>query len=160
MVYTQRKCKILTNSDANKKVLLDVFKAVRFMMANNAIANDLAPHNWGMLDGHAGIIDYHGLKNYEVNSEGIIKSTYWWHRIVRNLVRYMSAVYCPDKRKKLSNLIEDYSKDSINKISDKSYKFPSSFIKLIEYMHTNKDSASLEKLIKLLDDCIAIIEKL
>jgi len=158
MIYTQRKCKLINNNDVNKNILLTVFKAVKFMFENNFIASDLAPHNWGIIDGKVAIIDYHGLKKYTLDGD-IMKNIRWWLRIVRNLVRYMSLVYCPHKRKDLSLLMRTNTKKSIKKIR-KDSGLPREFLDLIEYMYNNENNASLTKIIEHFDNCIHVIEKL
>jgi hypothetical protein len=158
MVYTQKKCKILTKKMVDRSNILDIFKTVQFMIKNNTIISDIAPHNWGVIDGKTSLIDYHGLTQFRINN-GIIRSAHWWQRIARNLVRYMAIIYVPNLQKELLKHMIKYNKHTIDYLKNES-GLPAEFIKLIEYMYDlNGKNIPQDKVCELFDSCIKIIKK-
>lgn len=155
--YSQKRVQILTNHDINKQVVLDVFKFVKFMLENDTIVSDLAAHNLTVHNGHAVVFDYHGLHRLKVVN-GTIKRSDWWQRIARNLTRFITSLYIPDKRSNFSVLMQDCDDFAIAQLKKQS-SLPPAFVELIEHMYVNKEASSISTICTLLDACIVDINR-
>jgi hypothetical protein len=155
-VYTQKKCKIITSDKINKKVVLDVFRLVQFMLINNVLLTDLAPHNLGIIDKKVVIFDYHGLHRF--TKDGEIKRVDWWRRLVRNLTRFVSAMSSAHKRAEYSLLMQDCNKKVIAKM-ELDPEIPKSFTTMVKYLSTAQNNTTIETVCTYLENCIKDINQ-
>jgi len=154
-IYKQKRCTIITSKDIDKQVVIDVFRLVQFMLNNNILLTDLAPHNLGLVNGQVKVFDYHGL--HRLKKKGVIKRTYWWKRIVRNLTRFVCGFYIPHKRTEYAGLMQNCNRSTIKKMG-RDPSIPYSFIELIKYLESRRDKVSLDKTVDLLEACISQIK--
>jgi hypothetical protein len=150
-IYKQQRCDIITSKDINKQIVIDVFRLIQFMLINDILLTDLAPHNLGLMNGHVVIFDYHGL--HRLKKKGQINRENWWKRIARNLTRFISALYVPNKRQEYANLMQNCNSKVIKKLEHQG-DLPSSFISLIKYLNKHNEKASIDQVVDLIDDCI------
>lgn len=155
-VYTQKKCKVIESSKINKKVAIDVFRLVQFMLINDILLTDLAPHNLGLLNGHVCVFDYHGL--HRMTENGVIKEANWWQRLVRNLTRFMCGVYNPRKRPLYSDLMQNCDSRVVTKMESESF-FPQDFINFVKYVMIEGRNAKTVTMCEYLQGCIDYITK-
>jgi hypothetical protein len=155
-VYTQKKCKVVESSRINKKTVIDVFRLVQFMLINDIILTDLAPHNLGLYQGHVVVFDYHGL--HRLTENGAIKEIDWWKRLVRNLTRFICGLYNQRKRPLYSDLMQNCDARVIKKMEDDAF-FPSEFINFIKFVMIEGRNAKIETMCEYLQGCIDYITK-
>ena len=154
-VYTQNRCQLMKKERISPRIVIGVFQMVQFMLLKNILVTDLSPHNLGLLNGRVVIFDYHGLHPLRRN-DGRIKRRKWWVRLMRNLTRYLSYIYAPEKLNEYSALMDDYDDSVVEKL-----KFdrllPSTYIELLLYVSINDTEVSVDILFKLLQNCIMSI---
>lgn len=155
-IYTQRKCKLVTSDRINRKVVVDLFRLIQFMLVNDILLTDLAPHNLGVLDKQLVIFDYHGLQR--LTTEGQIKRVDWWRRLVRNVMRFTCGLYCPHKRPEYSLLMENCDAKVVNKMTNDP-EIPPPVTVLVRYAMTEQNNVSIERVCELLEKCIKYIKK-
>lgn len=153
-VYIQHKCQLIESKRINSKVVIDLFRLIQFMLVNDILLTDLAPHNLGLLKGHVVVFDYHGL--HRLTKEGQIKRPDWWRRLVRNLVRFVCGLYCPRKRHEYSLLMENCDTKVIQKMSQDP-DIPECLTTLVEYLMTQENRASVPTVCEHLETCIKYI---
>jgi len=151
-VYKQKRCDIITSQDIDLQVVVDVFRLVQFMLINDILLTDLAPHNLGLLDGHIVAFDYHGL--HRLKKKGQIKRANWWKRVARNLTRFICAYCVPDKRKDYAKLMQNCNSSAVKKLENEK-DLPRSFGRLIRYLLEHKNKASIDRIVDLLEQCIS-----
>ena len=154
-IYRQKRCEIVRHKDITKQVVIDVFKLVQFMLINNILLTDLAPHNLGIVDGQVKVFDYHGL--HPLKKKGSIKRKYWWKRIVRNLTRFICGLYVPHKRTEYARLMQNCNQLTIKKLNGDPH-VPQSFIDLIKYLESYRNKVSVDKVVYLLGECVSHIK--
>jgi len=155
-VYTQEKCKLIESKRINKKTVINLFRLIQFMIVNNVILTDLAPHNLGVSNKGLVVFDYHGL--HRLTKNGKIKRPDWWRRLARNLTRFMCGLYCPKKRSQYSQMMQQCDSYVIKTMTaDKD--LPSVFTELIKYLMTQQNHVSIEELCNHLEQCIKYIKK-
>lgn len=149
-VYTQKVCKILNKDLITPEIVVEIFKMVQFMIINNVILTDLAPHNIGIYDNQVVFFDYHGLRPLKLGS-GKIKHKKWWKRLFRNLTSYLCYIYSPNQREEYEKLIENLDLSVIKRMK-KHNRLPAVFIELLDYVMNYQNEASLEKVALLLQN--------
>jgi hypothetical protein len=120
------------------------------------ILTDLAPHNLGIINNQVIVFDYHGL--HKLRKDGKIKRQNWWRRIARNLVRFICAIYCPQKRKEFVTAMQNCDSSAIYKL-EQDNDLPSVFVELIKYMYHNENKASVTIICEYLESCIELIKQ-
>ena len=152
--YTQRKCHLITSDKISHNVVVDLFKLIQFMLVNDILLTDLAPHNLGLIKKQLVVFDYHGL--HRLTEHGVIKRQDWWRRLIRNLTRFICGLYCPHQRAEYSLLMQDCTTDVVRKLSNDSH-IPKEFSKLVEYVMKEQENTSIPKLCEHLESCIKTI---
>ena len=150
-VYQQQKCHLIESNRIDAKVVIDVFRLIQFMLVNDILLTDLAPHNMGLMKGHVVVFDYHGL--HRLTEDGKIKRPDWWRRLARNLTRFICGFYCPKKRAIYSQLMQDCDEKVIQKLSNEP-EIPKCFVQLVEYMKTHQDQSKVEEVCEHLEKVI------
>lgn len=154
-VYTQNHCQLLKKDKVSPRIVIGIFQMVQFMLKKNILATDIAPHNLGLLNDNIVLFDYHGLHPLK-RLDGRIKRHQWWGRLIRNLTRYMSYIYAPQKTAKYAQLMQYVDDNTIKKLRDDQL-LPFTYLQLIEYLSINDTKVSIEKIFDLLQDCIITI---
>ena len=149
-VYTQKACKILSRKSITEEIVFEIFKMVQFMIINNIILTDLAPHNIGIYDQQVVFFDYHGLCPLKL-SNGQIKHKKWWVRLFRNLTSYLCSIYSPSKDSEYSRLIDNVDLIVIEKMK-KHGRLPPIYIELLNYVMNYQNEVSLETIALLLQN--------
>jgi len=152
--YTQKKCHIIKSKKINKNVVAEIFRLIQFMLVNNILLTDLAPHNLGVIHKKVFIFDYHGL--HRLMKDGVIKRDDWWRRLARNLTRFICGLYNPHKRPEYSALMQSCDQQVIKKMSSDP-DIPKVFTQLINYLLTEQSGASVKVICTLLEGCISHI---
>lgn len=152
-IYIQDKCERLKHN-ITPHVVAEFFQLIQFMLKRNILLTDLAPNNIGLLNGHIVLFDYHGL--HPLKREGRIHRVKWWGRLFRNLVRFITTIYAPEKVDEYSKYLEVYEINVVNKLSNDNL-LPTTFIKLLEYVATHENEVALETLYTMLNSCIQTI---
>lgn len=150
-VYTQSKCQLLSKKHIAPEIVAGFFQLVEFMFHQNLLLTDLPPQNVGLLGGYVIIFDYHGLGPFR-DKHGVIHHKEWWRRLARNLTRFITHSYTPDKRKEYEDLMQDYD-SNVLKILTKDERLPRSFIELLKYMGEAQSSVTNDRLCQLLRSC-------
>lgn len=148
-IYTQDRCDRL-KKNITPNVVVEFFQVVQFMLKRNILLTDLAPNNIGLLNGHILLFDYHGL--HPLKREGRIHRAKWWGRLFRNLVRFITTIYAPDKVTEYAEHLQVYDTSVVDKLADDGL-LPSTFIGLLRYVSENENDVSLDKLYQLLQQC-------
>jgi len=156
-IYVQRKCQVIDKSHISSSEAIGMFKFVKFMIENDVLMTDLAPHNLGTINGQLVSFDFHGLGPLS-NGDGKFRKSGWWRRLARNLARFMAAVYVPKDMKKYGEMFQNCTTKTIQKIKQDS-NLPKSFGNLVEYMSDNLDNAEVDTVVKLLAYCISDMTK-
>jgi hypothetical protein len=156
-VYTQRKCSVIKSKKITKKIVIDVLRLVQFMLINNVLLTDLAPHNLGLIHKKIVVFDYHGLHRLMKNDK--IKRVNWWRRLARNLTRFMCSLEGAHKRAEFSTLMQDCTASVVKKMESDT-TIPKEFSSMIRYLYTFQNNVSIEKLCEHLEKCINAIKKL
>lgn len=154
-VYTQKKCSVIESSNIDKKVVIEVFRLIQFMLVNNILLTDLAPHNLGILHKKVVIFDYHGL--HRLTKDGSINREDWWRRLARNLTRFVCSLEGAHKRAEYSLLMQNCTEETIQKMEGDS-SIPAIFSSMIRYLSTEQNNASIDKLCDYLEKCIIEIK--
>ena len=154
-VYTQQKCSLIESDKINKKVVIDVFRLIQFMLINDILLTDLAPHNLGIIHKHVVVFDYHGL--HRLTRDGAIKREDWWRRLVRNLTRFTCGLYNPKKRPEYSALMQNCDQNVVKKM-ESDPDIPPVFTTLVKYLMEERNNGSLEKICELIENCIRFIK--
>lgn len=149
--YTQKKCKVIESKRINKRVVREVFQLVQFMLANNVLLTDLAPHNLGISGKRCVVFDYHGL--HRLTKDGKIKRPDWWRRLARNLTRFMCSLYGAHKRAEYSALMQNCDEKVVRKMENDP-EIPRVFSKMIRYLFVHENNASIETVCTHLENCI------
>jgi hypothetical protein len=150
-VYAQKKCKIIESKKIDKKVVVDVFRLVQFMLINNILLTDLAPHNLGIYEKNIVVFDYHGL--HRLKKDGVIKRSDWWRRLARNLTRFVTSLKSQHKRAEYSELMQNCDEEAVVKL-EKDPEIPKVFSALIRYLMEKQEKASIESVCTQLEACI------
>lgn len=153
-VYTQKKCRLIKSNRINKKVVADVFRLVQFMLVNNILLTDLAPHNLAILHRQVVVFDYHGL--HRLTKDGVIKREDWWRRLARNLTRFICGLYNPKKRSEYSTAMQNCDRNVIKKMEEDP-GIPEVFTTMIKYLLKEQNNVSINKLCTFLEKCITCI---
>lgn len=154
-VYRQKKCQMIASKKIDATIVIDVFKLIQFMLINKILLTDLAPHNLGIIKGHAVVFDYHGLHRFAV--DGRIKRPFWWRRLSRNLTRFICGLYCPKKRSIYSELMQDCNANAIKQMSA-DRDLPKCFVTLIDYLMKNNERAKIPEVCQHLENVIKHIQ--
>ena len=149
--YTQRKCKIIESKRIDKKVVVDIFRLVQFMLINDILLTDLAPHNLGVDGKHVVVFDYHGL--HRLKKDGVIKRADWWRRLARNLTRFVCGLTSQHKRAEYSLLMQDCNENVLKKM-DADADIPKVFTSLIRYLMKEQGNATIENVCTYIEECI------
>jgi hypothetical protein len=160
-VYTQKKCQMLNTKSIDNSIVIDILRLIQFMIINNVILTDLAPHNLGLININGQlqtiIFDYHGLHPLSDES-GDIKRAGWWRRLARNMTRFVSALYVPEKRKHYGALMQNC--DSIVLLELQNEKsIPVSFTNLLTYLSTYQNKAEIDQICLHIDLCVEDLKK-
>lgn len=150
-VYTQSKCQLLGKHDIPPEIVAGFFQLIEFLFRQNLLLTDLPPQNVGVLGGYVIIFDYHGLGPFR-DEKGVIQHKEWWRRLFRNLTRFISFSYAPNKRKEYAELMQNYN-PNVLKVFIKDNKLPRSFIELIKYVSENQEKVRNDQLCQLLRNC-------
>ncbi len=151
LVYTQNFCKRLEKDRITPEVSATVFQMVRFMICNDALSTDIAPHNLGIYKNRLVLFDYHGL--HPILRNGSLPGKKWWGRLIRNLTRYMSYIYAPDRIDEYVRLMKNFNEKHYKKII-KEGLLPKCYIDLLQYLMELEGGESIDELVDLLGDCI------
>ena len=154
-VYTQDLCDRFDISRINHDMVSKIFQMVEFLVKKNILLTDIAPNNFGLIGTrrHRQIIlyDYHDLQPISVNGHQL--KTSWWRGIIKNLTRYISAIYCPRKSQKYEKLMENLDLDVYLKIK-KDRSLPPCYIKLLFYVLSHRQNVNEANFCQLLEDCV------
>jgi hypothetical protein len=150
-VYTQKKCKIITSDRISAKVVIEIFRLVQFMLINDILLTDIAPHNLGLTGKHVVVFDYHGLHRLKKN--GIIKENDWWRRIVRNLVRFVCGLESKHKRAEYSALMQNCDENVLRKL-EHDPEIPKPLSALIRYVMLKQAHSAIDTTCAHLEACI------
>jgi hypothetical protein len=150
-VYSQRKCKIIESKRINKKIVIDVLRLVQFMLINDILLTDLAPHNLGVDGNRVVVFDYHGLHRLKKN--GVIKREDWWRRLVRNLARFIIGLASQHKRAEYSAMMQNCTEGVVKKM-ETDPEVPAVFTTLVKYLMKEQSHASIETTCAHLEACI------
>ena len=154
-VYVQDNCQRV-KKNITPLIVAEFLQLIQFMIKKNVLLTDLSPNNVSVLNGHLIISDYHGL--HPLKREGRIHREKWWGRLFRNLVRFISHIYAPEKLSEYSELLNTYNATVAEKLAaDK--QLPPAFIELIKYVSTNENTVDLTVMYKLLSACIETVCK-
>lgn len=151
LIYTQNFCKRLDKEKITPEISAIVFQMVKFMIQNDALSTDIAPHNLGVHKNRLVLFDYHGL--HPILKNGALPAKRWWGRLNRNLTRYMAYIYAPDRVDEYVRLMKNFNEKHFKKI-EKEGLLPSCFIALLRYFINQNNSTSVDELVDLLEDCI------
>ncbi len=159
-VYTQDLCDRLNISKIDHDMILKIFRMTYFLVKNNILLGDIAPNNFGLIGKrrHRQIIlyDYHDLQPISVNNQQL--KTSWWRGIIKNLTRYISAIYCPHNSLKYEKLMGNFDQDVYLKIK-KDRLLPDSYIKLLFYLISYKHNVNEIHFCQLLGECVDFLIK-
>ena len=155
-IYTQAICRRFEIDKITPKMILKIFKTVNFLIENNLLLTDLAPNNFGFLGNSLVLFDYHDLQ--PISEDGKQLKTSWWRGIMKNLTRYVSALYAPEKSEKYERLMEDLDETVLEKFR-KDHLLPSCFVKILQYILIDRNDVSEFTIYNLLNDCIDRLDK-
>jgi len=150
-VYSQEKCTVIKTDKINRKVVAEVLRLVQFMLVNDILLTDLAPHNLGLIHHHVVVFDYHGL--HRLTQDGSIKRVNWWRRLLRNLTRFISALHGAHKRAEYSALMQNCT-DSVVKQIEEDQAIPKPYSQLVRYLFTEQNRASIPQICEYLENTI------
>lgn len=150
-VYSQKECKVIESKKINKKVVIEVLRLIQFMLVNDILLTDLAPHNIGLLNNHVVVFDYHGL--HRLTKNGVIKREDWWRRLVRNITRYITGLISAHKRAEYSLLMQNCNESVVKKLESDD-DIPKVFSVMVKYLMTEQNNTKIDKLCSYLEDCI------
>ena len=136
--------------------MVDVFRLVQFMLVNNVLLTDLAPHNIGMIHKKVVVFDYHGL--HRLTKDGEINREDWWRRLARNLTRFVCSLEGAHKRTEFSTLMQNCTESVVKKMETDS-TIPKEFSAMIRYLYTTQNNVSIDTLCDHLEKCINVIKK-
>jgi len=142
-IYTQDICKPLNKKDIDKKITIEFLHLFKAMIKKNCIVSGLSPGNLCHYQGKLLIYDYHGLhilKNWKSS------------RIPRNLVKYMTLVFCPQKYHDHKVIMANFDKKAIKQLTH----LPETFIALLNAMLDDKKSP--DYIIAYIDQCIQQVD--
>lgn len=154
-VYVQDKC-LRLKKNVNPQIVVEFLQLIQFMLKKNVLLTDLAPNNIGIINGHLILFDYHGL--HPLKREGRIHREKWWGRLFRNLVRFISHIYAPEKQLEYAELFNTYSSSTVETLAG-DQQLPPAFIELLQYVSTHENAVDLNILYKLLQACIETVIK-
>lgn len=154
-VYSQKKCRIIKSKNVNRRIVCDIFRLVQFMLVNDILLTDLAPHNLGYLDRHVVVFDYHGL--HRLTKHGTIKRENWWRRLIRNMTRFITALFGSHKRSEYSKLMQNCDDNVVKKLENDP-DIPKPFSKMVKYITTAQNHVSIEKLCGHLEENIQYLK--
>jgi hypothetical protein len=154
-VYAQKECKLIESKRINKTVVMDVFRLLQFMLVNDVLLTDLAPHNLGLVKGRVVVFDYHGL--HRLTKNGVVKHTNWWRRLSRNLVRFVCGLYNPHKRPEYSLLMQNCDQSVIKKMESDS-DIPKPLTSMIKYFMSQQNDISINKVCAYLEQCLNYVK--
>ena len=132
-IYTQKRCQLLKKDSISPRIVIGVIQMIQFMLRKNILVTDISPHNLGLLKGQVVLFDYHGLHPFQ-RRDGTIKRRKWCGRILRNLARYLSYIYAPEKIAEYTQLMQSVDHQTIKKLKSDGL-LPSSFIRLAIYVN-------------------------
>ena len=138
-IYTQNLCQPLEKQQINKQITIEFLKLFKSMINQKCMVSGLSPGNLCLYNNKVLIYDYHGLHPLKT-----LQSS----RIARNLVKYMTLVYCPKKFHDHKVIMANFDKKAINRLTT----LPSSFTDLLKSMLNDKISSN--NLISSIDQCI------
>ena len=158
-IYTQNRCQLLKKDFISPRIVIGVIQMIQFMLRKNILVTDISPHNLGLLKGQVVLFDYHGLHPFQ-RRDGTIKRRKWCGRILKNLARYLSYIYAPEKIAEYTELMESVDYHAIKKLKSDGL-LPHTFIQLAIYVNFGgKDESSdsiainVDKLFDLLQNII------
>lgn len=151
IIYTQNFCDKLSKTKINHHMVVTIFEMVKLMLEKDSLCTDIGAHNMGIYQGQLVLFDYHGL--HPLLKNGQLPQKKWWGRLMRNLIKYMCAIYAPSKGEKYSMLIKNLNSKAIKQIEKDDF-LPETFVTLLKYLVANNKNASIEEIIYILDECI------
>ena len=155
LIYTQYFCQKVTREKISEKKVSTIFQMVKLMLENNCISTDIGLHNMGMHKGHFVLFDYHGM--HPIMKNGHMPARKWWGRLSKNLTKYMTYIYAPNRIENYSQLMRNLNEKSIKEMK-KEDLLPSCFINLLKYFVNHRANSQLNEVIDLLDLCIRHLE--
>jgi hypothetical protein len=150
-VYTQQKCKLIKSKRITQDTVAGVFRLVQFMLVNDVLLTDLAPHNLGVFHKQVVVFDYHGL--HRLTKEGSIKRADWWRRLARNLTRFICGLYNQKRRPEYSLQMQNCDQSVVNLMTNDP-AMPRPFVTLIQYLWSQNNDVNLETVCQHLENCI------
>ena len=156
-IYTQDMCRVLSNSTLSPFVVISVFQIIQYFLKTDILMTDLAPRNVGIRNGLVVLFDYHGLRPLRQFNDSARKNG-WWTRIVRNLTRFISYLYAPDRASAYGLMMQTCTPDNIAKLKSEGH-LPNAFIDLLYYLQKNNRLARLSVISEYLEKCIGEIMK-
>lgn len=155
-VYTQKKCESLKKYRISPRIVISVIQMIQFMIKKNVLLTDISPHNLGLLNGKIKIFDYHGLQALK-SGDGSLKKRKWCGRLLKNLTRYMTAIYAPEKNNKYMSYFDylNVNNQIINELENDG-KLPNVYLKFMKYV-CFKDEINVDTLFEYLQNCVLSI---
>ena len=138
-IYTQDLCQPLEKEIINKKITIEFFQLFKSMIKEKCMVSGLSPGNLCSYRGQILIYDYHGLHPLKSLNSG---------RIARNLTKYMTLTFCPQKHHHHKAILTEFNKKTVDQLT----KLPSTFIDLLKAMLN--DNLSSTEIIQLIDRCL------
>lgn len=150
-IYTQNYCSKFNIDTINQKIVSKIFEMVHLLVSENILLGDIAPNNFGLIKGQIYLYDYHDLQPICLHGQQL--KTSWWRSPMKNLTRYITALYYPNKYLKYTELMENYNFDVYKKMK-KNCQLPSPFFKLLDYIKDTPDNVSLSYFCTLIAKCV------
>lgn len=150
-IYTQDVCRRFDMNKITVEMVVNIFRTVRFLIQNNLLLGDIAPNNFGFQGKQLVLFDYHDLQ--PISRDGRQLKTGWWRGIMKNLTRYLAALYAPQKLQKYERLMDNLDEMVLEKLH-KDGLLPSDFIRLLQYILIDRDDVSEAEVCQFLTDCI------
>jgi len=143
-IYSQDLCQPLRSKEITTEITIEFLELFRSMIRKKIMISGLSPFNLCFYQEKLVIFDYHGLHPLKKLNSG---------RIARNLVKYVSLVYCPCKYHDYKAIMSDFNEDTVNQLT----KMPSSLIDLLKLML--KKNFSLNEILHQIDKCIKQLDE-
>jgi hypothetical protein len=155
-IYTQDNCVSLRKAMLSPQIVRDYFGFLKFMIDNNIVVTDIAPHNLGVVNGKFTCFDYHGLGPLSKRNILVIDRMSFWSRLSRNVIRFMFLSQgIKEKAKKYDSILLFYDKtgpDALEKIR-KDRALPNNYMELLEYMAKKKEDSAPKMISQLIARC-------
>jgi len=146
-VYTQDLCKPLDKKDITGDTVIKFLTIFCALLKNKCMISGLSPHNLCISPDESRsvrIFDYHGLHKLKSNT---LKSS----RVARNLVKYMTRLYCPKQSHEYKEAMADFNRDSISKLR----KLPKSFLDMLKAMLDSRGKdRDIDRIVSLAERCM------